>query len=331
MKRHNIFRHTLGLCLVFVSPVCAFAHQIWLIGADAVVHRDKIELKLTVMPEDILLSAGGYNIVTGRVAKADVLRGVEVHPKYLLDGLIIRDEGGHLLTGKVTKVELPPLPGDWVPLDDLMATSVVYRVEFPLTKPPARLSFLQHFNTASFAVPVVMQLTVTGEGLASAAMMQVPEGENAETVSFDWTETPGTATVVTGSAPLMKFPSFDVSDTFLYIQNEEVRIEILMPLSTLETWSPIPRAHPEILEPLEQVVAHDALEQFFTGQNELKIDGILVKPKLDRLDFYGLDYQDFSGAPRTQAPECRQHAHRGDPDVFDEGCATAGRIEVDAI
>ena len=43
-----------------------------------------------------------------------------------------------------------------------------------------------------------------------------------------------------------------------------------MPLSTLETWSPIPRANPEILEPLEQVVAHAALETFFTSQNELR-------------------------------------------------------------
>ncbi len=289
---------SLGLLLPGRAPV--FAHQISLIRAEAVVHRDKVELTHNVMPEDILLSAGGYNIVTGRVAKADLLRGVEVHPRFLLDGLVILDEDGHRLTGKVTKFDLPPLPEDWVPLDDLMATTIVYRVEFPLAKPPARLSFQHHFNQASFAVPVMMQLTVTREGLTSAAMMQVPEGENAETVAFDWTETPGTAATNTTATLTMKPPAFDVSDVFLYIQNEEVRIEILMPLSTLETWSPIPRANPEILEPLEQVVAHDALEKFFTGQNELRIDNILVKSKLDRLDFYGIDYKDFSVRPERK-------------------------------
>src|SRR5580700_4925219 len=120
MKRPKILRHALGLALLLSGAACVFAHQISLIRAGGVVHRDKVELQVAVMPEDILLSAGGYNIVTGRVAKADVLRGVEVHPKYLLDGLIILDEDGHRLTGKVTKFDLPPLPEDWVPLDDLM-------------------------------------------------------------------------------------------------------------------------------------------------------------------------------------------------------------------
>jgi hypothetical protein len=300
MKRPKLLRYVLSLGLLLPGPVAVFAHQVSLIRAEALVHPDKVELKVVVMPEDILLSAGGYNIVTGRVAKADLLRGVEVHPKFLLDGLIIRDEDGHRLSGKVTKVELPPLPEDWVPLDDLMVTTIVYRIEFPLAKPPARLSFQHHFNQASFAVPVMMQLTVTREGLTSAAMMQVPEGENAETVTFDWTETPGTATAVVGGTPVMKPPAFDASDVFLYIQSDEVRIEILMPLSTLETWSPIPRANPEILEPLEQVVVHAALEKFFTGLNELRIDGILVKPKLDRLDFYGIDYKDFSVRPERK-------------------------------
>jgi hypothetical protein len=300
MKRHQIFRHVLGLGLLVLSPVSVFAHQISLIRAEALVHPDKVELKLVVMPEDVLLAAGGFNIVTGRVARADVLRGAEAHPKYLLDGLIILNEEGQRLTGKVTKVELPPLPDDSVLLDNLLATSVVYQIEYPLAKPPARLSFRQHFNVATSPMPVMTLLTVTRAGLTSATMMQIPEGENAETVVFDWTETAGSTTAVSGGTTVMKSPAFDVSDTFIYIQSEEVRIEILMPLSALESWSPIARANPDILEPLEQVVAHAALEKFFTAQNELRIDGILVKPKLDRLDFYGIDYKDFSVRPERK-------------------------------
>ncbi len=299
MKRLKRFRRILGLGLSLLVPLPVLAHQISVLRADALVHRDKLEMEFDVMPEDILLSAGNVNIVTGQVARADILRGVEAHPKFLLDGLIIRDEDGLRLTGKVTKVELPPMPGNMVLLDDLLATTIVYHVEFPLAKPPARLSFLQHFNAASFSMPVMTELTVTREGVTGSAMMQVPEGENAETVAFDWTETASSAPTVAGGTST-KLSAFDVSDVFLYIQNEEVRIEILMPLSTLEAWSPIPRANPPILEPLEQVVAHDALETFFTGQNELRIDGILVKPKLERLDFYGIDYKDFSVRPERK-------------------------------
>lgn len=149
-------------------------------------------------------------------------------------------------------------------------------------------------------MPVIAQITVTREGLTYGTMMQIPEGENAETVTFDWAETPGSATTASGGTPTTKPSALDVSDTFLYIQSEEVRLEILMSLSTLETWVPIARANPDILEPLEQVVAQRALARFFTEQNELKIDGVLVKPKLDRLDFYGIDYRDFSVRPERK-------------------------------
>jgi hypothetical protein len=166
-----------------------------------------------------------------------------------------------------------------------LATTIVYRVEYPLAKPPARLSFQQHYNIATSTMPVMTLLTVTREGLNSSTMMQVPDGVNPETVAFDWTETATSSTgTVTTVTPLS---SFDVTDTYLYIQNEEVRVEILMPLTTLETWFPIKRANPEILEPLEQVVIRTDLDKFLTSQNELKIDGLLVKPRLDRYDFYG--------------------------------------------
>ena len=295
MKPRKIFRHLFGLALSILLPVPVWAHQISLIRADAVVHRDRLDITLTVLPEDVLLSAGAFKIVSGWVAKADILKGAEAHPKFLLDGLIILDEDGRRLSGKVTSMDLPPVSGDRILADDLLATTIVYRVEYALAKPPTKLSFLQHYNTATSTMPVITQLTVTREGLNSSTMMQVPGGVNPETVAFDWTETSksstGTVTMVT------QLPSFDITDTYLYIQNEEVRVELLMPLTTLETWFPIKRANPEILEPLEQVKPRLELEKFLTGQNELKIDGLLVKPRLERYDFYGLDYRDFSVSP----------------------------------
>lgn len=306
VKVLGIFRYLLWLGLPVCLSVSVSAHQISLIHADAIVHRDKLEVVLNIMPEDVLLSAGTVNVVSGRLAKADLMKGVDVHPKYLLDGLVVLDEDGHRLNGKVTGVGLPPMTGDSILLDDLMSTTVVYRMEFPLAKPPARLSFRQHFDFAKIPMPVMTVLTVTRAGLNSSTMMQVPDGDNPETVVFDWTETSTSSTgTVTTVTPLA---SSDVTDTYLYIQNEEVRVEILMPLATLETRFPIKRANPDILQPLEQVVIRTDLEKFLTGQNELKIDGLLVKPRLDRYDFYGLDSRDFSVRPerkRLNAPSAR--------------------------
>jgi hypothetical protein len=223
-----------------------------------------------------------------------------MHPALLLDGLVILDEDGRRLTGKITKVELPPLTDDGILADDLLATTIVYRVEYPLAKIPSRLSFQHHFDTKAFAMPVIAQVTVTREELTYGTLIQIPEGENAETVNFDWTETPGSTTTTSRGTTTIKPPAVDVSDAFLYIQSEEVRLEILMSLATLETWVPVARANPDILEPLEQVVAQRTLAKFFTEQNELRIDGLLVKPKLDRLDFYGIDYRDFSVRPERK-------------------------------
>src|SRR5580658_5041172 len=148
MKYPRTFRHVFGFGLLILSPCIVWAHQISLIRADAVVHRDKLDITLTVLPEDVMLSAGAFKIVSGWVAKADILKGADAHPKFLLDGLIILDEDGHRLDGKVTSIDLPPVNGDRILADDLLATTIVYRVEYPLAKPPARLSFQQHYNTA---------------------------------------------------------------------------------------------------------------------------------------------------------------------------------------
>jgi hypothetical protein len=270
-------------------------HQISLIRAQATVHSNSLELILNVLPEDALLSAGSITFEAGGVPKAELLRGTETHPKVLLDGLIILDENGNRLRGKLTDVGLPPMVGGDVPMDVLLSTTVVYRMEFPLAKPPTQLSFRQHFNPATSPMPVMTVLTVTREGLNSATMMQVPDGESPETVAFDWSETASSSTGTVKT--VTQIPSLDVTDTYLYIQNEEVRVELLMPLRTLETWFPIKRANPEILEPIEEVRPRLELAKFFTAQNELKIDGLLVKPRLERYDFYGLDYYDFSVRP----------------------------------
>lgn len=299
MKRHSKYRPILGLVLLALAPVLSFAHQISLIRGEALVHRDKIDLKLDVLPEDLLLSAGQFNVVNDRVAKVDIVKAAEVHPKLLLEGLIILDEDGHRLAGRIAKVELPKLTDDGILLADLIATTIVYRVEFPLSKPPARLSFQHNLNTASNVTAAVVHLAVAREGLTHWTMMQVPEGENAETVTFDWTQAGSAAAAFTG-APVMNLPAVEVTGTFLYIGNDEVRIEILIPLSMVESWVPVARANREVFELSEQAEARTALDKFFIEQNEMKIDGVLVKPELDRLSFYGIENMDFSVRPQNK-------------------------------
>ena len=295
MMRLTILWSMPALCLLALVPA-ASAHSISLVEAEALVHRDNIELKIEVRAEDILLSAGMSIIFTDRIDKAVFVKGAEAHKKFLSDGLIVRDADGHRLTGKITRVELPPIQDDGISLDDVRIKTAIYHFEYPLEKPPTSLSFLQHFDTGAVALPVVMEIRVVREGQSTGTTICVPGGEDAERVTFDW----ATATTTVAERATTRPSAPDAAEAFVYIQDDQVRIEILMPLTALETWQPIPRSNPDFLEVDEQASAHAALEALFVSHNELKIDGVMVRPTLDRLDFYRIDSKDFAMLPKPQ-------------------------------
>jgi len=302
----HAWRFTIGraglLCLLLAAGPL-LAHPISLVSIEALVHRDRLELKLAVMPEDFLLVYGLSANAESRLAKEDILTSAEKHKQFLLDGLIVRDADGNRLVGKVTGVQIPPLPSEGLPVTDLMATTLVYQVEYPLAHPPTHFTFQQIFGAGSMPIPALVTLVLTREGLPPESPLRVPGEEGAATVALDWSETAGSTAPDYAETKAreeekrkqdMGISSYAATYAFVYIGNEEVRVEILMPLLTLETWQPVTRTNRDFWEVSEQVAARKPLEDFLAGQNELKIDGVVVKPKLDRLDFYGVDFKDFA-------------------------------------
>jgi hypothetical protein len=296
------------LCLLLAAPPLS-AHPISLISCQALVHRDRLEMTIAVMPEDFLPVYGIYVNAQSRVASADITNAAEKHKKYVLDGLIARDADGNRLEGKVLKMEVPALPAEGMLVTDLMSTTIVYSIVYPLAKEPTHLTFQHHFGGNSAVIPAIVDLIVTREGLPPEPAVRIPGDESVVTVAIDWNEiarpeAPGDAEERARQEAQrqrdMGIASYSATYTFVYIKNEEVRVEILMPLLTLETWQPVERKNPDFLEVSEQTAAHKSLEAFFTGQNELKIDGVTVKPKLDRLDFYGVDFKDFAMSAEPQ-------------------------------
>ena len=289
--------------IILLTAPSLWAHPISLITVESLVHRDRLEVKIAVMPEDFLLIYGLSVNAQSRVATVDIARSAEKHKAFLADGLVIRDADGNRLEGKVIRVEIPALPSDGLPVADLMATSIVYRLEYPLARAPSHLTFQQHFGGDTIAIPAIVDLVVTREGLPPEPNARIPGEEGVQTIAFDWNETfrPVPSDYAETKAreeekrrQAMGIASYSATYTFVYIQNEEVRVEILMPLLTLETWQPVARTNADFLEVPEQVAARQTLEAFFTTTNEVKIDGVAVKPKLDRLDFYGVDFKDFA-------------------------------------
>ncbi len=63
---------------------------------------------------------------------------------------------------------------------------------------------------------------------------------------------------------------------------------------TLEQWLPIPRKDPDFLEVEEQQQARARIEQFFKEKSLVTIDGQPITAQLSRVNFFGLDINDFA-------------------------------------
>ncbi len=297
----DLFR-VLALALLFAAPALS-AHPVSIIRSQALVHRDRMEVSIAVMPEDFLAVYGLFANGQSRISTNDIAVSAEKHTQYLLDGLVVRDAEGNRLAGRVLSVDLPILPAAGLPVMDLMATTIVYHVEYPLAKPPTHLTFKQHFGGDSVVIPSIVYLEVRREGLPPEPRFQIPRHDTGVTIAFNWNEQSRpmaneTAAILAHEEEqreeAMGISSYSATYTFVYIQNEVVRVELLMPLLTLETWQPVPRTNADFIAVDEQQAARGTLEKFLTAQNKLRIDGVAVKPKLERLDFYGIDFKDFA-------------------------------------
>src|ERR1017187_4719936 len=180
-------RRGVVLGLLLAAPSLS-AHPISIVKSEALVHRDRMEMKVAVMPEDFLLVYGLYANAQSRIAIEDIAKSAEKHRKYLLDGLIIREADGNRLAGKVVKIDMPALPAEGLPVTDLMATTIVYHLEYPLSKLPSHLTFQQRFGGDSIAIPSIAELVVTREGLHPEPAVCIPGDESGITIAFDWNE-----------------------------------------------------------------------------------------------------------------------------------------------
>jgi len=298
----SLRRLVLGLAGLWTA-VAAPAHPISLSTAQVTVSRNQVTVGLEIMCEDFVMLNGYAADRDNYVSKANLEEGMRKHTELLLRDFIIRDREGQLLAGKLGSLEPPLIPDRGILVDDLMQTKVMYRLVYPLTKAPDYLTFQQRIGSSGGAfVPSVMQLTVRqAEAEALPTVALTGEGD-VQTVEFDWTgEARGRSPVGAASPGATNAPprnmgieSYGAVYAFIYIGSAEVRVEILLPVLTLETWAEVPRKDRNFLEVAEQRAALPSLREFFRRHNRMMIDGLEVAPVVQQLDFYGVDFKDFA-------------------------------------
>lgn len=309
MRINRIFRWAGALLLGMTLAVPAAAHPISITKSLVYVTQDRVTVHLELFVEDLFLfhdlEPNDQDFFEPHV----IQRGIERHEPFLLERFVIRDSQGEPLVGRTIRVDRSDLPTEGVAMAELMAYSLTFVMEYPLDRPPEFLTFSQHFTDGRLLIPAEMQLNVQQEG-AGSSYQEVLYSDSPQTVRFHWDHPPLSADASQEQLQawyerqkeeMLGITSYSAVYSFFYIEDHQVRHEILIPLLTLDESVLIARADESFLEVSEQDLAAEQIEAFFRAGNPVEIDGVQVQPVIERVDFYGLDFRDFAvRAPRSR-------------------------------
>lgn len=292
-------------CLVASILLCAadaaFGHPISLTEATVNVHRDRVDVNVQVLVEDLVLygpvAASGEGIYP-----ADELReAAQRHSKFVLDGLRLLNTDGKKLARSVVTVDHSKITDDGVAEADVKQVSVAYSLKFPVNSPLQFLTVSQQFGGENAILPAMMDCQVRQTGVVLDLPQPLMIGQTL-TTRFDWSKPPtppkNWRELKERRRERLKqrlgIASYSGLYSFLYITPGEVRHEILIPLLTLEEWLPIKRANPEVLTVEEQKRLTTEIQQFFESRDSVAINGDEVPVVTSRVSFFGLDIRDFA-------------------------------------
>jgi hypothetical protein len=293
------------ILLVFLATIPVAAHPISMTTAEAEVKADSIRVTMRVMVEDLVLFHALKSNGTQRYAAEDLRRAAGDHRDFIMKFFSIRDSKGNAIGGRVSGMDVSSIPDDGVARIDLMKLQVVYTLEYARStreNGEPFLTFTQNFGGEKALVPAVMDLTVTQNGIWLDRPVQIPAGK-PHTVAFDWENPPDQPPKNWRELKQQKeqefqrrlgITSYTGIYSYIYVTEREVRHEILVPLLTFEEWLPLPRSDPEFLAVDEQQRAREPISEFLRHRNPVEINGAVVEPILERLQFFGLDINDFA-------------------------------------
>jgi hypothetical protein len=289
------------LVLVLIASR-GWAHPISVSSVAVNVREDKVLANMKIMLEDLVL----YHQLTAgpeqRCAADDLKQAADIHQQFLLQYFTIHDVTGHPVPGQVLRLDISDIPAAGVPSAELVARNVFYHFAFPLSPRQEFLIFTQTFGGADAVLPAVTELVVFHHGVLLQRPVDLMQGK-PHTVRLDW-ENPPTQSALGWQEyqqhqqeelrQQLGITSYSGVYSFIYITDQEVRHEILMPLLTLEKWLPLARVHTDFFDVAEQEAARETIATFFRDRNPVEVDGVAVKPVVTRLQSFGLDINDFA-------------------------------------
>ena len=285
----------------------ATLHPISVTEASIFVTRSKAIVRIQMFAEDLILFQGLEPNNQDRISPEDLKRGLEDHRAFLLERVTLRDAKGEPIKGDVTDVKPFEIPADGILSTDMMLHTATYELAFPFSEPPEFLTIQQDMSDENFIIPSEMKLTVHQSGTALNYTESMVPGAST-TVRFDWqqsiTEDASDAEWETWFSKqreaTLGITSYSSVYSFVYIEPNEIRHEILIPLATLKTILPVKSRDAAFVEIDEQDAIRTLIRDWLRDENPVTINGSRVLPEFFRIDFYGLDLRDFAAQAAEQ-------------------------------
>ena len=301
----------IAACCSLIASDAQSDHPVSVTRAYVYVSRDQATAKLEVFLEDLFLFHNLKPNDQDFLAPDVIQRGIELHQRFIAERFLIRDVSGEPLALRIIGVDATGLPDEGVPLAELMAYTLTFELQFEFPSPPEFLTISQRFTDDNAVFPSEMKLVLKQEGTDAPHPVEL-QAEDVEHFRREWDLPPLSAEasaeereqfVTKQKEEALGITSYSSVYSFLYIDDYEVRHEILIPLLTLEESVLIARDEDEFLDLAEQEVARQQVEAYFGTGNPIEINGVVVPPRVQRCDFYGLDFKDFAQqAPSRRVP-----------------------------
>ncbi|MCH2203271.1 MAG: hypothetical protein MK102_14980 [Fuerstiella sp.] len=266
------------------------------------VAHDRVDVTIEVFLEDLYLFHNLRPDETDYLDTATIRRGMELHREFVATRFLIQDAEGLIRQSDNPPKVTADVPDDGVSLAELMAHKLTFEMQYSFDAPPEFLTFEQRFTDADGVLPSEMQLQVRPQN-ADETISKALVPHSPETIRFDWTSPPLSKDAsqqererwaTQQQEATLGITSYSSVYSFLYIEDHEVRHEILIPLLTLEQSLPLDREQTDFLTVSEQDTFRPLIEKFFALGNPVEVDGVRPAPIVERCDFYGVDFLDLA-------------------------------------
>ena len=280
----------IGFVVIVVGLRVGYADWVALTGAEKAssiaeiyIESDKVRVLLEVGEADFQRFRSGNS------------KNFEVLSAEMLAGVLRLNADGRILTPQIEKTEIRKRRSRYIKQHNVGGASEPIVGDRDLNPPGVHYAeLLYSLNSKPSRLALVPAADAKGQAIIEIGLIlfhdQLPVIDyqflkQPETLILDWKD----SWYSRFENPQMKRHQQSGVMAYLYIEPNEVRQEILVRIADLSTWTDLGLKGSEVIEPKQQEVLKSKIADFLLSRNPLTVDGKMLRPILDRVDFLSIE------------------------------------------